>query len=166
MLTDIAHCIISVMKETEGNGVGRLMEASGAITLINNCFSLLRWAIIKPFLYLLLSLNFSKGGQIVLVGLPKVNVTSIVSSMILCVLHDIMCPPWYYVLHDIMCPPWYYVSSMILCPPWYCVLHDIMCPPWYYVSSMILYTQQFDFVSIIIIVKVITAKLRDLLPSP
>eukprot|EP00731_Ephydatia_muelleri_P015719 Em0009g143a len=43
-----------VMKETEGNGVGRLMEASGAIALINNCFSLLR-----------------KGGQVVLVGLPK-----------------------------------------------------------------------------------------------
>lgn len=42
------------MKETAGNGVGRLFEATGSAPMINNCFSLLR-----------------KGGKIGLIGLPK-----------------------------------------------------------------------------------------------
>ena len=34
------------MQETGGNGIGRLLEATGASVMINNCFSLLRsdWA--------------------------------------------------------------------------------------------------------------------------
>lgn len=43
-----------VMKETDGNGVGRLLDATGFAPLINTCFTLLR-----------------KGGAVVLVGLPK-----------------------------------------------------------------------------------------------
>lgn len=31
------------MKETAGNGVGRLLEATGSTPMINNCFSLLRY---------------------------------------------------------------------------------------------------------------------------
>lgn len=30
------------MRETGGNGVGRLFEATGAAPMINNCFALLR----------------------------------------------------------------------------------------------------------------------------
>lgn len=33
---------IAVMEETGGDGIGRLFEATGAESLINNCFSLLR----------------------------------------------------------------------------------------------------------------------------
>jgi 2-desacetyl-2-hydroxyethyl bacteriochlorophyllide A dehydrogenase len=44
----------AIMKETNGVGVGRLIECSGAPMIVNNCFSLLR-----------------KGGRCVLVGLPK-----------------------------------------------------------------------------------------------
>lgn len=32
-----------VMRETDGNGVGRLMEATGAAAMLNNCFPLLRY---------------------------------------------------------------------------------------------------------------------------
>ena len=35
--------ILLVMEETDGNGVGRLMEATGAPPMVNNCFSLLRY---------------------------------------------------------------------------------------------------------------------------
>ena len=31
------------MQETGGNGVGRLIEATGAPPMVNNCFSLLRY---------------------------------------------------------------------------------------------------------------------------
>jgi 2-desacetyl-2-hydroxyethyl bacteriochlorophyllide A dehydrogenase len=44
----------AVMRETSGNGVGRLVEATGASVMVNNCFSLLR-----------------KGGHVALIGLPK-----------------------------------------------------------------------------------------------
>ncbi|XP_003382382.1 PREDICTED: uncharacterized protein LOC100635091 [Amphimedon queenslandica] len=43
-----------IMQETSNNGIGRLLDATGVVPMINNCFSLLR-----------------KGGSIVLVGLPK-----------------------------------------------------------------------------------------------
>jgi len=43
-----------VLKETDGDGVGCVIEASGALMMVNNCFSWLR-----------------KGGTIVMVGLPK-----------------------------------------------------------------------------------------------
>ena len=32
----------TVMQETEGDGVGRLFEATGAAPMINNCFTMLR----------------------------------------------------------------------------------------------------------------------------
>ena len=32
-----------VLQETDGNGVGRLLEATGASRMVNNCFSLLRY---------------------------------------------------------------------------------------------------------------------------
>jgi threonine dehydrogenase-like Zn-dependent dehydrogenase len=44
----------AIMRETGGNGVGRLVEATGAASMVNASFSLLR-----------------KGGRIVLIGLPK-----------------------------------------------------------------------------------------------
>jgi len=43
-----------IMELTDGNGVARLVEASGAPPMVNNCFSLLR-----------------KGAKLVLIGLPK-----------------------------------------------------------------------------------------------
>jgi len=43
-----------IMKLTNGNGVARLVEASGATPMVNSCFSLLR-----------------KGAHLVLIGLPK-----------------------------------------------------------------------------------------------
>ncbi len=77
----------AVMQETGGNGVGRLFEATGAATMINNCFSLLRYVrmtfvsitaihipppppamIYSPAMILL----FRKGGKVGLIGLPKV----------------------------------------------------------------------------------------------
>ena len=69
-----------VMEETGGNGVGRLMEATGAPPMVNNCFSLLRYYCSKLFPFHEHSCYFSffvlcvtrKGGYIVLVGLPKV----------------------------------------------------------------------------------------------
>lgn len=42
------------MKETNGDGFGCIIEASGSSLMVNNCFSWLR-----------------KGGTVVLVGLPK-----------------------------------------------------------------------------------------------
>ena len=42
-LNDILF-VNQVMQETGGNGVGRLFEATGAATMINNCFALLRCA--------------------------------------------------------------------------------------------------------------------------
>jgi len=42
------------MELTSGAGVGRICDCSGNATMINNCFSYLR-----------------KGGQVVLIGLPK-----------------------------------------------------------------------------------------------
>ncbi|XP_065191971.1 L-threonine 3-dehydrogenase-like [Sycon ciliatum] len=44
----------AVMRETGGDGVGRLVEASGVAPMLNNCFTLLR-----------------KGGTVLAVGLPK-----------------------------------------------------------------------------------------------
>ena len=38
----LASCAV-VMRETAGNGVGRLVEATGATPMVNNCFSLLRY---------------------------------------------------------------------------------------------------------------------------
>lgn len=57
----------SIMKETDGNGVGRLIECSGAPIIVNNCFGLLR-----------------KGGRAVLVGLPKepLHVDNVLSNFI------------------------------------------------------------------------------------
>ncbi|CAH3164262.1 unnamed protein product [Porites evermanni] len=46
--------LLLVFRETSGNGIGCLLECSGAAPLVNNCFSLLR-----------------KGGRVVLVGLLK-----------------------------------------------------------------------------------------------
>ncbi|XP_065912483.1 L-threonine 3-dehydrogenase-like isoform X2 [Dysidea avara] len=43
-----------VMRETNGDGVGRIVDASGAASIVNNCFSMLR-----------------KGGKVVLIGLLK-----------------------------------------------------------------------------------------------
>merc|ERR1719394_1733233 len=43
-----------LMKLTNGEGVARLVEATGAPSMVNTCFSLLR-----------------KGARIVLIGLPK-----------------------------------------------------------------------------------------------
>jgi len=34
--------MLLVMEETHGNGVGRLLEATGSAAMVNNCFSLLR----------------------------------------------------------------------------------------------------------------------------
>ena len=42
------------MSETEGNGIGRICEMSGAASMVNCMFKLLR-----------------KGGSVVMVGLPK-----------------------------------------------------------------------------------------------
>ena len=39
----IFHLHFSVMKETNGDGVGRILEASGAQPLVNNSFQLLRY---------------------------------------------------------------------------------------------------------------------------
>lgn len=41
----------SVMEETGGNGVGRLMEATGAPPMVNNCFSLLRQTFPPPHIH-------------------------------------------------------------------------------------------------------------------
>lgn len=38
-----------VMRETDGNGVGRLMEATGAAAMLNNCFPLLRYHCMHTF---------------------------------------------------------------------------------------------------------------------
>lgn len=43
-----------IMELTDGAGVGRICECSGVAAMINTCFSYLR-----------------KGGQVVLIGLPK-----------------------------------------------------------------------------------------------
>ncbi|ELU05464.1 hypothetical protein CAPTEDRAFT_157510 [Capitella teleta] len=43
-----------IMRETQQNGIGRICEMSGAASMVNNMFSLLR-----------------KGGHVVMVGLPK-----------------------------------------------------------------------------------------------
>ena len=39
-----------VLQETGGNGVGRLMEATGAPTMVNGCFTLLRYFIQWPYM--------------------------------------------------------------------------------------------------------------------
>ena len=46
------------MRETSGNGIGRVCEMSGAPSAVNNMFSLLR-----------------KAGHVVMVGLPKQPIT-------------------------------------------------------------------------------------------
>ena len=45
---------VAVLRETDGDGVGRILEASGNADLLNNCFKLLR-----------------KGGTVVVAGLSK-----------------------------------------------------------------------------------------------
>ena len=48
------------MRETEGDGVGRLVEATGAASMVNSCFSLLRSPFsLSPSLHLSLSLFLS-----------------------------------------------------------------------------------------------------------
>jgi threonine dehydrogenase-like Zn-dependent dehydrogenase len=44
----------TIFKETNGDGVGRILDATGSAPLVNKCFKLLR-----------------KGGYVCLVGLPK-----------------------------------------------------------------------------------------------
>jgi len=34
--------LVVVMRETNGDGVGRIVDASGAASVVNNCFSMLR----------------------------------------------------------------------------------------------------------------------------
>ena len=41
---------VAVLRETDGDGVGRILEASGNADLLNNCFKLLRYDVY--FLYL------------------------------------------------------------------------------------------------------------------
>ncbi len=43
-----------IMKETDGDGIGRICEMSGSDLMVNSMFSMLR-----------------KGGRVVMVGLPK-----------------------------------------------------------------------------------------------
>ena len=43
-LASIMLCITAVMRETNGDGIGRLVEATGATAMVNNSFSLLRLA--------------------------------------------------------------------------------------------------------------------------
>ena len=45
----IMLCI--VMRETNGDGIGRLVEATGATAMVNNCFSLLRLAAVLDVMY-------------------------------------------------------------------------------------------------------------------
>lgn len=56
-----------IFELTDGNGIGRLFEASGAPNMVNSCFGMLR-----------------KGGQVVLVGLPKapLHVEEVLSEFI------------------------------------------------------------------------------------
>ena len=42
LLLSLVSPPFSVMKETDGNGVGRLLDATGFAPLINTCFTLLR----------------------------------------------------------------------------------------------------------------------------
>ena len=39
------------MRETNGDGIGRLVEATGATAMVNNCFSLLRLAAVLDVMY-------------------------------------------------------------------------------------------------------------------
>jgi len=83
------------MEVTGGDGVGRLLECTGAEYMVNNCFSLLRYTVyfvqttcppdlytpfimyilISLFSCVLMSLLYRKGGYIGMIGLPKVRVT-------------------------------------------------------------------------------------------
>lgn len=39
----------AVLRETEGNGAGHLIEATGAPVLVNGCFALLRYCAVSCF---------------------------------------------------------------------------------------------------------------------
>ena len=61
-----------VMKLTEGNGVPRLVEASGVGQMVNTCFTLLRKVMERIFcMIFLLNPFFPQGASLVLIGLPK-----------------------------------------------------------------------------------------------
>ena len=66
------------MNETNGDGVGRIVDASGVSSIVNNCFTMLRYLArrCQNFVmcrYSCQSLVFvRKGGKIVLIGLLKV----------------------------------------------------------------------------------------------
>lgn len=82
------------MQETNGNGIGRLVEATGATSMVNNSFSLLRCGVCrkesmnsdnvflergnilgrKSYCNIIIFIGvFRKGGKMVLIGLMKVS---------------------------------------------------------------------------------------------
>ena len=54
MEVDVVNVLQVIMRETDGVGIGRICELSGADVMVNSQFAMLR-----------------KGGHVVLVGLPK-----------------------------------------------------------------------------------------------
>ncbi len=48
-----SNASLVVLKETDGDGVGRILEASGNTYLLNNCFKLLRYDGVIFFFHLL-----------------------------------------------------------------------------------------------------------------